>query len=1076
MKKKILIFAGMLALTPAASFANRSEAMPTAIAAPYDNITVKGTVVDETGSPIPGVSVYVKGTTNGTISDIDGNFSLSCPSDATLVFSYVGYTTQEIAVSNRPNLGTISLKEDNKELEQVVVIGYGTQKKVDLTGSVAIVDADEMKKVSNSNISTMLEGKVAGVQITSDGQPGADPSVRIRGIGSFGDTNPLYVIDGVPMGTSIRDFSPNDIATIQILKDASAAAIYGSRAANGVVIITTKSGKKNQPLRVDYSGYYGIDWVNKNTFDVMNTDQFVEYIQTAAKNSNTALPSGYDPTSDKYFLKEGNYVNTDWFDEVFKLGKRQNHNVSLSGGSDHSTYNIGLDYFDQKGVVEGTGPDYTRYTARINNTMDVKFIKFRTGLVYSHSDQNNMSIGNGNEYIQGLNANQGNFMSSILVMQPTIPAYDESSWVLDGREGEGAAAALPYDAYGYGVYDATIHGDIAQSNPLVLNNIIERKYQVDRILGTASANVDLFDMVGLNFANHKLSYNLNLSYSKTYCKDFVWLPTWYQSSKLTHSQSDSRLDQGYRQYTDALVENTINYEGTIADKHHISAVVGMTYEAEKYHTVAAWGFDYSAPYYLQISQAADRDATSYESEHRLASYIGRLNYDFDQKYLLSVTARRDGSSRLSSEDRWGWFPSVSLGWRLDREEFFPVDDKLINLFKIRGSYGILGNENIGEYQYMETMNRNNFMYSFNGSIVSGSAISSFVNTSIAWEKKKSTSVGFDLGMLNGQIEFTFEWFKNKSEDLLYGVAVPITAGVTNGTVTMNAAEMENSGFEWSATYHNYKHKVKYDISFNASTLKNKVKSLGFGNDYYLTGNYMTRLDDELGRFYGWKYAGILTQEKLDELNAYAATYGLTEYQPGAKAGDCYYVDIAGAYDENGNAIPDGQITDADREDLGSGMPSVNFGLSGRVEYKGWDLSVSTYGALGFKVQDAIYDQMTSCYSIGNRDPEVMSAGSPNVYYTNTATLAWNDLFSERKIQNANYWKIANVELGYNFKDDWFNGIVSNVRAYVSLQNIATLTKYKGYNVDYAPGLWTPGYNYCSFPTPKTVMFGLKCSF
>ena len=502
----------------------------------------------------------------------------------------------------------------------------------------------------------------------------------------------------------------------------------------------------------------------------------------------------------------------------------------------------------------------------------------------------------------------------------------------------------------------------------------------------------------------------------------------------------------------------------------------MTYEAEKYHTVAAWGFDYSAPYYLQISQAADRDATSYESEHRLASYIGRLNYDFDQKYLLSVTARRDGSSRLSSEDRWGWFPSVSLGWRLDREEFFPVDDKLINLFKIRGSYGILGNENIGEYQYMETMNRNNFMYSFNGSIVSGSAISSFVNTSIAWEKKKSTSVGFDLGMLNGQIEFTFEWFKNKSEDLLYGVAVPITAGVTNGTVTMNAAEMENSGFEWSATYHNYKHKVKYDISFNASTLKNKVKSLGFGNDYYLTGNYMTRLDDELGRFYGWKYAGILTQEKLDELNAYAATYGLTEYQPGAKAGDCYYVDIAGAYDENGNAIPDGQITDADREDLGSGMPSVNFGLSGRVEYKGWDLSVSTYGALGFKVQDAIYDQMTSCYSIGNRDPEVMSAGSPNVYYTNTATLAWNDLFSERKIQNANYWKIANVELGYNFKDDWFNGIVSNVRAYVSLQNIATLTKYKGYNVDYAPGLWTPGYNYCSFPTPKTVMFGLKCSF
>ena len=1067
MRKVILVFCGMLALSPSVFAYQGGDKLPIALS-PADNIQVSGKIVDATGSPLPGASVYVKGTTNGTISDIDGNFSLTAPEDATLVFTFVGYMSQEISVNGRKNVGTITMQEDNQEIEQVVVIGYGTQKKVDLTGSVAIVDADEMKKVSNSNISTMLEGKVAGVQITSDGQPGADPSVRIRGISTFGDSNPLYVIDGVPMGTSIRDFSPNDIATIQVLKDASAAAIYGSRAANGVVIITTKNGKKNQPMRVDYSGYYGIDWVNKNTFDVMETDQFVQYIQKAAENSGTILPSGYDPNSANYFLNEGNYVNTDWFDEVFKLGQRQNHNVNLSGGSDHSTYNIGLDYFDQKGVVEGTGPNYTRYTARINNTMDVKFIKFRTGIVYSHSDQNNMSIGNGNEYIQGLNANQGNFMSSILVMQPTIAAYDESTWVLDGRQGEGAASAIPYDAYGYGVYNVNLHGDIAQSNPLVLNNIIERKYQVDKIVGTASASVDLFDMVGQKFANHKLSYNLNLSYSKTYCKDFVWLPTWYQSSKLTHSQADSRLDQGYRQFTDALIENTLNYEGTISGKHHISAVVGQTYEAEKYHTVAAWGFNYTAPYYLQISQAAERDATSYESEHRLASYIGRLNYDFDQKYLLSVTARRDGSSRLSSEDRWDWFPSVSLGWRIDRESFFPVDDKLVNLLKIRGSYGILGNENIGEYQYMETMNRNNFLYSFGGNIVSGSAISSFVNTDIAWEKKKSTSIGFDLGMFNGQLEFTFEWYKNVSEDLLYGVAVPITAGVTNSTVTMNAAEMENNGFEWSATYHNYKHKVKYDISFNASTLKNKVNSLGFGNDYYLTGNYMTKVGDELGRFWGYRYLGIIqTQDQLDQWNAYAQEHeGVTEYQPGARVGDCLYADLNG----------DGQITDADREDLGSGMPAVNFGLSGRVEYNGWDLTVSTYGALGFKVQDAIYDQMTSCYSIGNRDPEVLSDGYPNVYYVDPSGRGWNDLFSERKIQNANYWKIATIELGYNFKDAWFNGIVSNVRAYVSAQNIATITKYKGYNVDYAPGLWTPGYNYCSFPTPRTVMFGLKASF
>ena len=1068
MKKKILIFAGMLALTPAASFANRSEAMPTAIAAPYDNITVKGTVVDETGSPIPGVSVYVKGTTNGTISDIDGNFSLSCPSDATLVFSYVGYTTQEIAVSNRPNLGTISLKEDNKELEQVVVIGYGTQKKVDLTGSVAIVDAEEMKKVSNSNISTMLEGKVAGVQITSDGQPGADPNVRIRGIGSFGSTAPLYVIDGVPMGTSIRDFSPNDIASIQILKDASAAAIYGSRAANGVVIITTKQGKKNQPIKIDYSGYFGIDNVNKNIYDVMSTDQFVEYIQTATKNSGSALPAGYDPTSDKYFLKGDNYVNTDWFDAVFKMGTRQNHNVNLSGGSEKSTYNIGVDFFDQKGVVEGTGPNYKRYTVRANNTMDIKFLKLKTGIVYSHSDQNNMSISNGNEYIQGLSGDQGNFMTSILVMQPTIKDVDESTWVLDGIYSD--ASNYPYDAYGYGVYDKAVHGEIAQSNPLVLNNIIERKYQVDRIVGTASVNVDLLDMFKFASTNHKLSYNLNLSYSKTYCKDFVWIPSWYQSEKIKQTVKSSRLDEGYRQYTDGLIENTINYEGTIAEKHHISAVVGQTFESEFYHTLTAWGYEYTAPIYQQINNAADRDGSSYEDEHTLASYIGRLSYDFDGKYLLQATVRRDGSSRLSKDDRWGWFPSISLGWRVDKEPFFTVDDKLVNLFKIRGSYGILGNENIGNYQYMQTMARNNFAYSFGGNIVYGSAVSTFNNTAIAWEKKKSTSIGMDLGLLDGQIDFTFEWYKNVSEDLLYSVPVPATAGVSNESVTMNAAEMENSGFEWSASYHNYKHKVKYDISVNASTLKNKVVSLGFGNDYYLTGDYYTKLGEELGQFYGFRYEGIIQdQAQLDTWNQYAASKGKTEYQPGARVGDCIYKDIN----------EDGEITTDDREILESGMPKLNFGISGRVEYKGWDLTVSTYGVLGYHVTDHIYNTITSCYGAGNKDPQVMKAGEPNVYYSSTEAgqaLAWNDLFSERKIQNANYWKIANVELGYNFKDEWFKGVVSNVRAYISGQNLATITGYKGYNVDYAPGTFTPGLNYCSFPTPRTFMFGLQASF
>ena len=320
MRKVILVFCGMLALTPATFAYQSGDRLPIALS-PADNISVSGKIVDASGEPLPGASVYVKGTTNGTISDIDGNFTLNAPDDAILVFTFVGYISQEIAVNGRTNIGTITMQEDNQEIEQVVVIGYGTQKKVDLTGSVAIVDADEMKKVSNSNISTMLEGKVAGVQITSDGQPGADPSVRIRGIGSFGSTAPLYVIDGVPMGTTIRDFSPNDIASIQILKDASAAAIYGSRAANGVVIITTKSGKKDQPTRVDYSGYFGVDKISKKVYDVMDADQYSQYLGTAyeqsmATNNAVTMPGGYTKEGDTWKFIDN--TNTDWFDEFSK--------------------------------------------------------------------------------------------------------------------------------------------------------------------------------------------------------------------------------------------------------------------------------------------------------------------------------------------------------------------------------------------------------------------------------------------------------------------------------------------------------------------------------------------------------------------------------------------------------------------------------------------------------------------------------------------------------------------------------------------------------------------------------------
>ena len=417
-------------------------------------VKVTGQVVDQDGEPLIGATVKVKGAQTGTVTDFNGNFSLDANANATLVVSYVGFKDREVATRGRSALGTLQLESDSQVLEQVVVVGYGTQKKADLTGSVAVVNADELKKVSNSNISTMLEGKVAGVQVTSDGQPGADPSVRIRGLGSFGSTAPLYVIDGVPMGTTIRDFSPNDIETIQVLKDASAGAIYGSRAANGVVIITTKGGKKDQPLRVDYKGYFGWDKIDGSIYDVMNASEYSQLLGISSENTGVAAPGGYTKgEDDRYHFMDN--TDTDWFKEVFKTGIRQNHNVNLSGGGANNTYNIGLDYFKQKGTMEGAGPNYERFTARVNNTMDTKFVKFRTSLVYSHSNQDNMSISNANEYIQGLYGNLPNVLLGTLTMQPTIKAYDESTWCLDDKVG--AANNWEYDAYGYGVYYDECH-------------------------------------------------------------------------------------------------------------------------------------------------------------------------------------------------------------------------------------------------------------------------------------------------------------------------------------------------------------------------------------------------------------------------------------------------------------------------------------------------------------------------------------------------------------------------------------------------------------------------------------------
>lgn len=1053
-----------------------------AMASVQQTVKVSGQVVDQEGEALIGATVKLKGAQTGVITDFDGNFSIDVPANGVLVVSYVGYKDREIAVRGRSVLEPIQMESDAMMLEQVVVVGYGVQKKADLTGSVSIVNADELKRVSHSNISSMLEGKVAGVQITSDGQPGADPSVKIRGLGTFGDTSPLYVIDGVPMGTSIRDFSPNDIETIQVLKDASAGAIYGSRAANGVVIITTKSGKKDQPMKLDYKGYFGVDIIPTGVYDIMNADQYSNYLGQAFANYSSVtgapnnLPSGYkyDESAKKYQFMDN--TNTDWLNEVFKTGIRQNHNVNLSGGGAHNTYNVGLDYYQQKGTLQGSGPNYQRFTARVNNTMETKFINFRTSIVYSHSSQDGIGIGNDQPYIQGLYGMDGsNVLSNALWMPPTIKAYDESTWYMD--DNVAMAKNYKYDSYGYGAYGEAIHGPVDRANPLLVNNLITRNVLVDRVVATGSADVNLLKMIGIESKSQKLNYKLNLSYSKTNVTNKNWISAWIQSSKVYLDKSNETLTKEKRTNSDFLVENTLTYDGTFG-LHHVNLLGGITYQEESYDNLVGTAKNIPEPYFLQIGNGTSRNASSYESKHALTSFLGRLIYDYDSKYLFSFILRRDGSSRLTKDIRWGTFPSVSVGWRFDKEKFFPIDHNIVNMFKVRASYGELGNENIGEYMYQATMRRGYMLYSFGNNVVAGSSIERYVNDQLAWEKKKTINAGIDLAFFNNRLEFTAEWYKNISKDLLYSVPVPdnVGAGALNDpayTVKMNAAEMENSGFEFSATYRNMDHPFKWQVSANLSTLNNKVKSLGSNNEPYIEGDCITIVGQQVGQFYGYVFEGIArTQADLDN----HAT------QVNANVGDCLYKDISGP-----SGTPDGIIDTYDRTTIGSGMPKINFGLSAHMEYKNFDLSISTFGALNYHVSDGLYNSLNSSYGYLNKSVDVLDANRwsadgltylsdvPRTYIEPNGN-NWNDYFSDRKIQNAAYWKIANIELGYNIPDKLFNGMITGARVYVSVQNLHTFTKYKGYNVDFAGASFQPGNNWCSYPAARSFMAGVLFSF
>lgn len=994
----------------------------------YGQHTVSGTVIEASSSEsLPGVNILVKGTTRGTSTDGDGMFKLTAPSASdTLVFSFVGYQTQEVPINDRSEL-TIELESQALVGEDLVVVGYGTQERDDVTGSIAQISEEEMEKYSATDPSQLLQGRVSGVQVTNNGEPGAAPDIQIRGVGTFGDSQPLYVIDGVPVGTSIRDFNPNNISSVEVLKDASAAAIYGSRAANGVVLITTEKGRKDTPLQVNYSGTFGMSEVWQD-IPVTERENYQMLSNEGQINAGESLNPGNDPNHPNYV----DDVNTDWQDVGLKTGQRMNHNLKFSGGGDYTTYNVSLDYVDDRGTLEGHGPDYKRYSARINTTMEKGIFEFGQNFYYTHTDEKAL-----NYNTNVLTGGRPPMIVDLNIAVPTLGLYDESN--------VGGCAGTESD----------VHNVIVLNVPCT-NELLEGATNVDRSFASGYAQADFIDQ-----DDQTLTYKLNVSYDRTNVRNTNWIPEFEMGFFFNNDRA--RLNDGQEIFTTAVIENTLTYDNVFADRHNLTALIGQTYQKGSSIFRNGYSEAFSQPYFPVLDNGSNKTSSGDEYENALASYFSRINYNYDDRYLVTATIRRDGSSRFAPQNRYGNFPSASVGWNLHNEEFITLPD-FISEFKVRASYGQLGNQNIDDYLYSSTVNPG-VVYNFDGSKVIGGIQTQITDGGIQWETKTTKNIGFDASFLNNSIDFSAEYYNSVTSDILVGVPIPLSVGANNSP-TVNAGELENSGLEFSATYRKTSGDFTFDITANLSTLKNEVLALGGDDEPIMGVGTRTAVGGEVGRHYGYVSDGIFQSQ--DEIDDHAFQ------NAGTAPGDLRFKDLN----------DDGTINDEDRTYLGSGLPSLNYGLNFTGRYKSFDFTVFASGMGDYLINSRMYrtlmapsdymnyhTDMLDRWTPENTDTDIPRriVGDPNNNGRNSDREGW--------LQDGTHLRINTLQLGYTLPNNLLDYMsLSNARVYVTAQNVYTFQSYKGYNPDFTSGVFEPGYNNGSYPTPRTLMMGIDIGF
>lgn len=970
-------------------------------------ITVQGVVKDQTGETVIGASVMEKGTTNGTITGIDGDFSLNMSPNGTLVVSFVGYKTQEVQVKGQKQLQVV-LSEDAEMLDEVVVIGYGTMKKSDLTGAVSSIGNKDIKDSPVSNLGQAIQGKISGVQIVDAGKPGDNVSIKIRGLGSINNCDPLVVIDGVPTDLGLSSLNMADVERLDVLKDASATAIYGSRGANGVVMITTKRGTEGKG-KLAVSANYSFQ-------NATNVPSLLNAAQYAELSNDMMVNSGRNPNPEWANPSELG-AGTDWMDELLRTGVMQNYTVSYSGGNEKSHYYVSGGFLDQSGIVKSV--NYRRFTFQSNSDAQVlKWLKFSNNITFSADTKKSGSY------------NIGDALKAL----PIYPVKNEDgSW--SGPDGNS-------EWYG------------STRNPIGPTEL--NKSQTDGYNFLANLTAELTFTKWLKFKS-TFGYDAKFWFIDNFTPKYNWKPT--------PTEETSRYKSDNKSFT-YLWDNYFLFDHTFAEKHRVGLMAGMSAQWNTNDYLNAQKNVFMFDNVHEMDNGEEMYAIGgNETEWALLSYMARVNYSYEDRYLLTATIRRDGSSRFGKKHRWGTFPSVSVAWRASQEKWFPKND-YINDLKVRAGYGVTGSQaSVGNYSYLASYNTSVYPFGISSGNQTALVSSTLANPYIHWEEVAQTNIGFDASLFNSRVMFSFDAYLKETRDMLVKASIPITSGFEDTTTTYtNAGKVRNQGIEMSLHTINLTGELGWETNLTATYNKNKIKDLNSDVPYYINqinNSYVTMLtkDYPINVFYGYVTDGIFQNQS--EVNTHAV-------QPGAEPGDIRFRDLNN----------DGVINDSDRTVIGNPNPSWLFSMNNSLSYKGFELSVFLQGIAGNKIYNANNIDNTGMAAAYNQTTDVLKRwqGEGTSYSMPRAVFGdpnQNTRVSDRFVENGSYLRLKNITLSYTFPKQWLQKAqIENARLSLSCENVATITGYSGFD----PEVGINGIDQNRYPISRTFSLGLNFNF